>query len=176
MTKRSIEDVRAAIVDVPDFPEEGIVFKDITPVLDDPELFKAVTTAFKKNFGPHEPDYVVGIESRGFILGAALAHALDVGFVPVRKPGKLPRKVLSETYALEYGTDTLELHEDAFANATKVVILDDVLATGGTAHAALRLCRKAGAEVAGLGFLMELGFLEGRGKLEGVPITSLITY
>ncbi len=176
MARVNLDSVRKAILDVPDFPKKGIVFKDITPVLDQPDLFRWVTLQMAARWSGESLDYVVGIESRGFILGAALAGVMGLGFVPVRKPKKLPRKTLSETYALEYGTDTLEVHEDAFPNAARVVIVDDVLATGGTAQAAWRLCQKAGADVVGLAFLMELGFLDGRKKLEGVAVQSLLTY
>jgi adenine phosphoribosyltransferase len=176
MAQRTLEDVKAAIADVPDFPKPGIVFKDISPVLADPALFDAVIAAFEETWKTDEPDFIAGIESRGFLFGAALAHRMKVGFVPIRKPGKLPRKTLSQSYALEYGTDTLEIHADAFEGGAKVVILDDLLATGGTARAAWELCKKAGGDVVGVGFMVELGFLEGIQKLEGVPVTSLIRY
>lgn len=172
----SIEDVKAAILDVPDFPKEGIVFKDITPVLGDPALFGAVTDAFAAHYASAGAETIVGVESRGFIFGAHLAHKMGIGLTLVRKPGKLPRKTFSETYSLEYGEDSLEVHEDAFASKKKAIVIDDVLATGGTAAATLALCTKAGAEVVGVGFLMELGFLEGRGKLGDVDVCSLITY
>lgn len=171
----SIEVVREAILDVPDFPKEGIVFKDISPVLQDPALFRSVIAAFVERWRDQGVEQVVGVESRGFLFGAAVAHELGVGLVLARKPGKLPRQVVSQSYDLEYGQDSLEIHADAFEKGRKVALIDDVLATGGTAAACCRLIEQAGGEVVEAGFLMELGFLDGGSKL-GVPHHSLITY
>jgi adenine phosphoribosyltransferase len=162
--------------DVPDFPQPGIVFKDLTPLLADVEAFAATIDAFvthARGLGP--VDAVVGIEARGFIFGSAVAHGLGAAFVPVRKPGKLPWKTVSETYELEYGTDALEVHEDAFAEGANVYVIDDVLATGGTAAATCRLVGRLGGKVAGIGFVVELGFLDGRARLPETDVLSLIT-
>jgi adenine phosphoribosyltransferase len=160
--------------DIPDFPEPGIVYKDITPLLADPAGFDAVLTAMTTPWADIAVDVVVGIEARGFIFGAAIARELGVGFVPIRKPGKLPFMTTSVDYGLEYGTDTLEMHIDAISAGQKVVVIDDVLATGGTASAAVELIAGQGGDVAGFGFLLELGFLDGRSKLGGARIESLI--
>lgn len=162
------------IVDVPDFPIAGVVFKDITPVLDNAEGLREVIDAFVDRWRDEGITRVVAIESRGFIFGTALAYALDVGLTLVRKPGKLPRKTIKIEYALEYGTDTLEIHRDALSQKERVVIIDDVLATGGTAAATLGLVQSTGADIAGFGFVIELGFLGGRGKLGDTPIQSLV--
>ncbi len=148
--------------DVPDFPRPGILFKDITPVLADADAFAAVVAEMVAPWRGERLDAVVGIESRGFILGAALAHELRVGFVPVRKPGKLPARTLSLDYALEYGSDRLQIHADALPRGARVIVVDDVLATGGTLKAALALTRQQGAEVIGAAVLLELGFLNAR--------------
>lgn len=163
--------------DVPDFPKPGIVFKDLTPLLSDVEAFAATVSALSTHVSslPVGIDAVVAIEARGFIFGAALAHGLEAAFVPVRKPGKLPWKTVSETYELEYGTDSLEVHEDAFAPGARVYVIDDVLATGGTAAATCRLVERLGATVAGIGFVVELGFLDGRARLPDTDVFSLIT-
>jgi len=167
-------DWKRLIADVPDFPKPGIVFKDITPLLADGPGFRAVIDAFSLAWGREGVTQIAAIESRGFIFGAALAHHLGVGLTLVRKPKKLPRPVVSETYALEYGTDTVELHADALTAADRVLILDDVLATGGTAAAAARLVQKVGAQLVGFGFLMELGFLGGRERLPaGIRVDAL---
>lgn len=168
--------LRAAIRNVPDFPKPGIVFKDITPVLLDPALFRAVTDAMADAARGMDITHVVGIESRGFIFGAPVAQALGAGFVPMRKPGKLPSVTVSESYALEYGTDTLEVHADAFTGARGVLIVDDVLATGGTAAAAVRLVERAGGCVAACSFLMELEFLGGRARLGAIASGALVRY
>jgi adenine phosphoribosyltransferase len=171
-----LEGARAAIRDVPDFPKPGIVFKDITPLLGDAGLFAAVTdemAARASNFGV---THVVGVESRGFIVGAPVAQALGAGFVPVRKPGKLPYRAIREEYALEYGTDALDIHEDALGRSARVLVVDDVLATGGTASATCRLVERAGGKVVGCAFLVELAFLNGRQRLEGRGIDSLLVY
>ena len=167
---------RAAIRDVPDFPQPGILFKDITPVLADPALFRDVIDYFAETYSSAEVDVVVGIESRGFIFGAPLALELGAAFVPIRKPGKLPYEKVRIDYALEYGNDSLEAHRDAVADGHRVLVVDDVLATGGTASAATRLVKQLGGEVIGVCFLVELGFLNGRQKLDSVDVHSLLTY
>jgi adenine phosphoribosyltransferase len=170
-----MDDIRALIRDVPDFPKPGIVFKDITPVLADGRAFGRVVDALRDRYRGRV-DMVVGIESRGFILGAPLAYALGVGLGVVRKPGKLPSEKISASYALEYGVDTLEMHRDAIAQHSRIVLVDDLLATGGTASAALRLLREAGGNVIETAFLVELSFLGGRRKLESVEVFSLLQY
>ena len=167
-------DLKKLIRDVPDFPKPGIVFKDITPLLKDADAFGFVVDEFVERYKMESIDVVMGIESRGFILGPPVAYLIGAGFVPVRKKGKLPWKTVQETYALEYGTDHLEMHTDGIAKDQRVLILDDLLATGGTAQAAARLARGAGGEVVGLAFLIELGFLNGREKLPGEDVFSLL--
>ncbi len=159
--------------DVKDFPKPGIIFKDITPLLADGSLFKQVIDSFAEECSGKGITKVVGIESRGFIFGSALAYALGVGFVPARKKGKLPYKTISASFALEYGTDIIEMHEDALTASDKVVIVDDLLATGGTANAAIELVSRLGAEVAFCAFVCELGFLGGGAKLKK-PYKSLL--
>jgi adenine phosphoribosyltransferase len=168
--------LRSLIRDIPDHPEPGVVFKDITPLLADPKGLAVTVAAIADRFAGTGIDHVAGIEARGFIFGAPVAHALDAGFVPVRKPGKLPWQTIGEDYALEYGTDRLEMHVDALEPDHRVLIVDDVLATGGTAAAAARLVEHAGATVVGMAFLLELGFLGGRGKLGEREVVSLIEY
>jgi adenine phosphoribosyltransferase len=161
--------------DVPDFPQPGIGFKDLTPLLADVDAFRFAVDALADHAVDLTVDKVVGIEARGFIFAAAVAYRLGAGFVPVRKPGKLPWRTVTETYALEYGTDSLDIHEDAFAAGESVYVVDDVLATGGTAAATCRLVERLGGRIAGLGFVVELGFLDGRAKLGDHDILSLIT-
>ncbi|SDT05523.1 adenine phosphoribosyltransferase [Jiangella sp. DSM 45060] len=161
------------IRDVPDWPEPGVVFKDITPLLRDPAALDT-TIELLGAVGGGEVDVVVGIEARGFILGAPVAHRLGAGFVPIRKQGKLPWQTTSASYALEYGEATIEVHVDAFQPGERVLIVDDVLATGGTVRATVDLVRGAGADVVGVGILMELGFLDGRAKLPDVNVQSLL--
>lgn len=170
--------INGLIRDVPDFPKPGIVFKDITPILSDPEAMEKVYASLAEPFlnSDLKVTKVLGIESRGFIFGTPLAHRLGVGFVPVRKPGKLPWKTVSESYALEYGEDTLELHEDAVGEDDRVIIVDDLLATGGTLRAACKLTERLGATIAGCSVVIELGFLKGREKLADWTIHSLVTY
>jgi adenine phosphoribosyltransferase len=164
------------IRDIHDFPKAGIVFKDITPVLQDAAAFREVIDRMLAYAREQRVDAVVGIESRGFIFGAPIAYVLGVGYVPVRKLGKLPGETVREEYALEYGTNTVEVHKDAIRPGQRVLIADDLLATGGTSAAAARLIEKLGGEVGGLVFLVELAFLNGREELEGYPIHSLIEY
>lgn len=168
--------VVSAIRDVPDFPKPGIVFKDITPVLLDATLFQDVTEAMAASFADDAISHVVAIESRGFILGAPIAQRLGAAFVPFRKPGKLPHIVERVEYALEYGVDALECHRDALRGGQRVLVVDDVLATGGTAAAACALVESLGAAVQGCSFLVELGFLRGRDKLRGRRIERIVTY
>jgi adenine phosphoribosyltransferase len=161
---------------VPDFPKPGILFYDITTLLRDPDGFRMVIDALAAPFLNDRIDIVVGIESRGFILGGAVADRLGAGFSPVRKPGKLPSKTLSETYALEYGTDSLEVHHDAILSGERVAIVDDVIATGGTAQATVALVRRLGGDLRGLSFLIELAGLNGRGRLSGERLHTILTY
>lgn len=161
---------------IEDFPKEGVSFKDITTLLKNGEAYKAAIDALVAAIEPWRPEVIVGPEARGFLLGAPVAYALGLGFVPVRKPGKLPAQTISETYALEYGADTLEVHADAIHPGQRVVIVDDLLATGGTVLATANLLRKAGADIAGMAFLIELTFLNGRDKLIEYPVLSLVQY
>jgi adenine phosphoribosyltransferase len=167
--------VASRVVDVPDFPQPGIVFKDLSPLFADPAAFRAVVDAVVASHDGDTFDIVAGIEARGFVLAAAVAYAAGVGVVPVRKAGKLPRATYTATYALEYGEATLELHRDAFTSGQRVLVVDDVLATGGTARATLDLIERAGGAVSGLTVLIELGFLSGRKKLTGYPVHALLT-
>ena len=177
MTKEAnVARLRAAIRDVRDFPKKGIVFKDITTLLQDADLFRAAGDLMADMCRKHPADKVVAIESRGFILGGLLADRLGLGFVPVRKPGKLPARTLKAAYALEYGTDSLEIHADALRSGERILVVDDVIATGGTAKAVGELAEKLGATVSAFAFLIELGFLEGRAKLAGHEVLSLIRY
>jgi adenine phosphoribosyltransferase len=169
-------DLHAFVRDIPDFPRPGVVFKDITPMLLEPVALKAAVESLAEIARPLSPDIVVAAEARGFILGAAIALELGVGFVPARKPGKLPHAVVSTQYELEYGTDSLEMHADAVAGGTRVLLHDDLLATGGTARAVCELADRLGAEVVGCVFLVELDFLGGRQRLEPYPVHSLIRY
>lgn len=171
-----IEQLKARIRDIPDFPKEGIIFKDITPLLGDAASFKQVVALMAGRYADVKIDQVVGIEARGFILGAALAYELGTGFVPIRKPGKLPYKILRETYDLEYGTDSMEIHEDALEPGWRVLLVDDLLATGGTMRAAANLVEKLGAEIHEIAFMVELSFLGGREKLKGQQVFSLMTF
>jgi adenine phosphoribosyltransferase len=175
MTELS-EALRATIRDIPDFPQPGILFKDITPVLKSPELFHRVTETFSDRYRDKGITAIVGIESRGFIFGGALADRMGLPFVPVRKKGKLPYKTVSATYELEYGTDSVEMHSDALGSGDRVIVLDDLVATGGTAEAAGRLCEQLGAEVVELAFVIELGFLHPRKKLERYNLYSMVVF
>lgn len=169
-------DLRDRIRDVPDFPTEGVVFKDIMPLVADPEYFTAAIDELADWVRPREPDFILGAEARGFIFGAALAYAVGAGFIAARKPGKLPRETVQATYALEYGTDSLQVHRDAMAPGSRVIVLDDVLATGGTARAKVELVEGLGAIVVGVVFVLELTFLHGRDRLEGYDVHALISY
>jgi adenine phosphoribosyltransferase len=169
-------DLKSLIRDVPDFPKAGIVFKDIMPLLQDPLALRYVIDRLAEFGVPRKPDVILGAEARGFILGAAIAYSLGAGFVPARKPGKLPWRVSRADYDLEYGTDTLEMHQDAIRPGQRVIIHDDLLATGGTARAKIDLVEQAGGEVVGLAFVIELAFLKGRDKLQGYDVFSLVSY
>jgi adenine phosphoribosyltransferase len=171
-----MDKLKTKIRHVPDFPKPGILFYDITTLLNDRQGFRDTVDALSTPYQGKGVEQVVGIESRGFILGGAVANALGAGFVPIRKPGKLPSKCYREDYALEYGTDGLEIHEDAIGNGQRVLLVDDVLATGGTAKAAAGLVRRIGGELVGLSFLIELNFLKGRDKLAGEDVYSVLQY
>jgi adenine phosphoribosyltransferase len=171
-----MEDLKKLIREVPDWPKPGILFYDITTLLKDAHGFHAVIDGLKARYRDARVDAVLGIEARGFIFAPALAYALGAGFVPVRKPKKLPAERVSVTYALEYGTDTVEMHRDAVAPGGRVLIVDDLLATGGTAAATARLVESVGGTVAGIGFVVELTFLNGRGKLPGYDGFSMLQY
>lgn len=171
-----MDSIKRLIRDIPDFPKEGIIFKDITPILGDPAAMARITGAFEKEFEAAKATRIVGIESRGFIFGSLLAQQLNLPFTPVRKPGKLPYDKISVSYTLEYGEGTLEMHSDGVGRDDRVLVIDDLLATGGTAAAACELVEKIGASVAGIGFVIELGFLDGRKLLQGHNIVSLVTF
>jgi len=169
-------DLAGLIRDIPDFPSPGLVFKDITPLIADPAAFRQSIDELAAWAGPRTPDVILGAEARGFIFGGALAYALGCGFVPARKPGKLPWQTVDATYALEYGNDTLQVHADSVERGQRVVVLDDVLATGGTAKAKIELVEKLGGIVVGALFVIELTFLDGRSKLPGYDVHALIAY
>jgi adenine phosphoribosyltransferase len=169
-------DLRAHIRDIPDFPKPGIVFKDLTPLLLHPPALEHAVELLSRYAGDLGVDLVVAAEARGFILGGAIASRTGAGFIPARKPGKLPAEVDSVEYALEYGLDALEVHNDAFAGGARVLVHDDLLATGGTARAVCDLVERAGAQVVGCAFVIELAFLDGRDRLEGYDVRSLIRY
>ncbi|MFH1594085.1 MAG: adenine phosphoribosyltransferase [Candidatus Omnitrophota bacterium] len=170
------KDLKKIIRNVPDFPKKGIVFRDITTLIGNSEALKDVLDNLSARYKEKKIDYIVSIESRGFIFGAALAYILNAGFVPVRKKGKLPSETHSITYDLEYGTDTLEIHKDAIESGKRVLVIDDLLATGGTASAVVDLVKRLGANVVEVAFAIELEFLKGREKLKGVPVYSLVKY
>ena len=173
-----MESVKQIIRDVPDFPKKGIIFKDITPLLGDPVAFQKTINSLKDRYANKSVDAVVGVEARGFIFASALAYALGTGVVMVRKPGKLPYKTFQETYSLEYGSDTVEIHQDALRSGQNIIVIDDVLATGGTLSATLNLIRKnfKTVNVLEVVFLIELDFLKGREKLKDAPVYSMIHY
>lgn len=168
--------LKEKIRDLPDWPQKGVIFRDITTVLKDPEAFQTALEALYELVKDLDFTKIIAIESRGFIFGSALAYKMNKGFVPVRKPGKLPCKVINETYSLEYGTDTIEIHEDAVDKGEKVIILDDLIATGGSAQAAVKLIEKLGGQVEAAAFLIELSFFNGREKLTGCNVKSVIVY
>lgn len=168
--------LRKKIRDIPDFPKEGIVFKDITPLLIDPESLKLAVTSIADSYRDSGPTKVCAVEARGFILGAAVACELNAGFVPIRKPGKLPAQTRCRTYELEYGTDTIEIHADAISPGDKVLMVDDLLATGGTMEAACKLVEELGGQIVGVSFLVELAFLHGADRLKKYKVNSLIVY
>ena len=169
-------DLRDRIRDVPDFPTKGVLFKDLMPLIADPEYFAETIRQLAEWARPREPALVFGAEARGFIFGSALAYALGAGFIAARKPGKLPRETVEATYDLEYGTDSLHVHKDAVDKGVRVVVVDDVLATGGTARAKVQLVEELGGVVAGVLFVIELDFLHGRERLAGYDVHSLVTY
>jgi adenine phosphoribosyltransferase len=169
-------DLRSLIRDVPDFPKAGILFRDVTPLLGNGPAFRACIRQLCQRLAPARPQAIAGIEARGFIFGAAVATELGLGFVPIRKPGKLPWRTLKESYALEYGTDALEVHADALTSGTRVALVDDLLATGGTAGAAIKLLRGLGADVVAAAFVIELAFLKGRAQMGEVFCEVLISY
>ncbi len=169
-------DLKALIRDIPDFPKPGILFRDITTLLQNPDGLRYTIDLMAEKCADLQPDYILGMESRGFIFGPPLAYKLGTGFVPVRKPGKLPAAVHAVEYELEYGTDSLEMHQDALHEGAKVLIVDDLIATGGTAAATAQLVEQTGAEVIGFGFIVELLALEGRQKLPAVPVVTLVEY
>jgi adenine phosphoribosyltransferase len=171
-----VTDLAAHIRDIPDFPKPGILYKDITPLLLDAEALSQAITELADWARPLNVDYVVAAEARGFILGAAIARELGAGFVPARKPGKLPHETVSAEYILEYGVDALEMHADALADGARVLLHDDLLATGGTAQALAELIESAGATIVGCAFLVELAFLGGRERLQGYDVHALLTY
>jgi adenine phosphoribosyltransferase len=169
-------DFKASIRTVEDWPKKGISFKDITTLLKDPKVFKAAVDEMALPFVNDKVDMVVGPESRGFIFGVPVAMMLNAGFVPVRKKGKLPAETVSVSYELEYGTDTLEMHKDAIKKGQKVLIVDDLLATGGTISAVMEMCENVGADIVGLSFMIELEFLNGRERLKGKKVVSIVKY
>ena len=168
--------LKSIIRDIPDYPKKGIIFKDITPLLSNSQAFKMTVNEMIIPFRNKKVDVVLGIESRGFIFGTPIAYLLDASFVPVRKKGKLPYKVISESYALEYGTDTLEIHEDAIRKGQNVLVVDDLLATGGTVSAVMKMIERLKGNILGASFVIELEFLKGREKLNGYTCSSLIRY
>jgi adenine phosphoribosyltransferase len=169
----SVEGIAASIRDIKDFPKPGIIFKDITPVLKSSEIFSEVIEIMASRY-PKKPDYIVAVESRGFIFGSALAYKLGCGIIPVRKKGKLPYKTIEASYNLEYGSATVEIHSDAINHGDKVVLIDDLLATGGTAGASIRLIEKLGGRIIGIEFLVELAFLNGRAHVSPHPVNSIV--
>jgi adenine phosphoribosyltransferase len=169
-------DIKALIRDVPDFPKAGILFRDITTLLRDPAGLRHMVDVLAEKCAELKPDYIAGIESRGFIIGTPLAYKMNLGFVPIRKPGKLPSAVYGIDYALEYGTDRLEIHQDALPQGSRVLIVDDLIATGGTAAASGQLINQVGCELVGFAFAIELKDLNGRSKLPAVPIVTVVDY
>ena len=172
-----MEDIKKMIRDVPDFPKKGIIFRDITTAIKDAKTMQKIVDLMAQEYADEKIDYVAGIESRGFIFGMPIAYKLGCGFIPIRKPGKLPAETISQEYSLEYGTDKIEVHQDAFEKGANVLIVDDLLATGGTAEAACKLVKKTGANLVGIAFLIELTDLNGREKLTDAPkVISMLKY
>lgn len=171
-----MKELRDLIRDVPDFPEPGIIFKDITPLLESPKGLALAVDTIASQYAERSVEVVAGVESRGFIFGAAIACRMGVGFIPIRKPKKLPRETVSATYELEYGTDTVEMHRDAVESGTRVLLVDDLLATGGTIEACCRLVEEVGGEIVACAFVIELDFLKGRDRLGSREIFSLVHY
>jgi adenine phosphoribosyltransferase len=177
MRNISIEELKNSIRDVPDFPKKGILFKDLTTAFKDPDVLQKIADELETYYAEHGITKVVGIESRGFILGSILAYRLKAGFVPIRKPGKLPSEIFSVSYELEYGTDSIEIHQDAIKPTDIVLLHDDLLATGGTAHAAIKLLRRFQVQKVYLSFIVELVFLQGRSQIDpGIDIFSLVSF
>ena len=176
MEDKRILQIKNVIRDVPDYPKEGIIFKDITTLLQNAELFSQAVDVLFETVSKMPIDAIAAIESRGFIFGSVLSYKMGVGFIPIRKPGKLPAEVISEEYALEYGTDKIEIHKDALSPGQRILIVDDLLATGGTAKAACNLIEKAGGSVEAILFLIELSFLNGRKLLDGFNVKSIIDF
>ncbi len=176
MNNDRILKIKNVIRDIPDYPKEGIIFKDITTLLQDSEQFSMAIDVLAESVSNMSIDAIAAIESRGFIFGSVLSYKMGVGFIPIRKPGKLPAEVISEEYSLEYGTDKIEIHKDAILPGQRILVVDDLLATGGTAKAACNLIEKTGGIVEALLFLIELGFLDGRNLLEGYKVTSIIDF
>jgi adenine phosphoribosyltransferase len=176
VTGQEVENLKKLIREVPDFPKKGILFYDITTLLKDKTGLATLIDKFAEHYMAHDIDLVLGMEARGFIFAPALAYRLNAGFIPVRKPGKLPAECVSYDYALEYGKNTLQIHRDAIQKGQRVLIVDDLLATGGTAEATAKLAEQLGGKIAGLGFVIELGFLNGRDKLKGYDVMSLLKY
>ena len=176
MYEFDLNEIQNAIRSIPDFPKEGIIFKDISTLLKNSDLFAEAVDYMYHHFRNTDIDLIAGIESRGFIFAAALAYKMNLGLIPIRKPGKLPAKTIEESYDLEYGTDKLEMHEDAFAKDKRILLVDDLLATGGSAEAACRLIERVGGHIVGITFLVELAFLKGRNKIQGYNVHSLIVY
>ena len=176
MSGITVEQLQAAIRDVPDFPKPGVTFKDITPILSDPKLFSSVIDILADEAATSRPDKIVGIDARGFLFGAAVAYKLRCGFIPVRKKGKLPYKSLSFAYELEYGSAEMEMHVDAISPGERVVLVDDLLATGGTSGAAIQLVQQTGGKVEAALFFIELTFLNGRQRLGDVPVRTLVRF
>ena len=176
MSSEMVKRLQSAVRDVPDFPKKGIMFKDITPLLSDPELFRASIDLFLERCRGRDIDKIVGIDARGFLFGSAVAYELGLGFVPIRKRGKLPYTTDTAKYSLEYGEAEMEMHTDAVTKGERVVLVDDLLATGGTSAAAAALIRNAGANLLEAQFLIELEFLEGRKRLEPTPVTAFLKY
>jgi adenine phosphoribosyltransferase len=171
-----MESLKKKIREIPDFPKPGILFYDITTLLRDGEAFREAVRVFVERYRNRDIAAVVGIEARGFIFAAAVAHELGVGFIPVRKPGKLPYRTIRKSYSLEYGTDTVEMHEDAIRPGERIILIDDLIATGGTAKAVADLIRECGGELVEIGFVIELDFLKGRAQLKDYPVFSMLTY